>query len=431
MPFLLFPQRAPNDQVVHLRGNNGSSYTFTTTGTNDGGLWGGTDGVYTDDSRLGKAAVHAGLLRIGETGNVTIMILSGRSSYNGSMQNGITASDYGGWSGSYKFTGTPATNPTTIAVSPDMTTYRGNNGTTYTFTVTGTNDGGVWGGADGIYTDDSKLGTAAVHAGLVNIGQTSNIKVTVLAGQSRYTGSNRNGITSKDYGSWSGSYKFVGAQNVTQSTQTTTPPAVSAPNDMTGYRGNNGTSYTFTITGTNDGGVWGGADGIYTDDSKLGTAAVHAGLVTVGQAANIKVTVLAGKSRYTGSNQHGITSNDYGSWNGSYSFGNVSQSNTSTITTSILNAPENLTAYRGNNGTLYTFRIRGTTDGSVWGGADGIYTDDSKLATAAVHAGLVREGEEANIKVRILQGQAAYRGNSRNGITTRDYGSWSGSYKFE
>ncbi len=312
------------------------------------------------------------------------------------------------------------------APGDNATSLRGNNGSTYTFTTTGTNDGSVWGGADGIYTDDSRLGKAAVHSGLLRVGQTGNVTITILSGRGGYQGNTQNGITSSNYGAWTGSYQFGAGQNVNQP-QNNNPTVVSAPVNMTGYRGNNGSSYTFNIIGTNDGSVWGGADGIYTDDSKLGTAAVHAGLVGIGQSANIKVTVVQGQSGYKGSNQHGISSKDYGAWNGSYTFGITSQTNAAGVS----NAPANLTAYRGNNGTLYTFRVTGTNDGSAWGGADGIYTDDSKLGTAAVHAGLVRPGETAIIKVRILQGQASYRGSNGNGITTKDYGAWNGSFRFE
>ncbi|MBK9301359.1 MAG: hypothetical protein IPN14_12310 [Bacteroidetes bacterium] len=93
--FLLSAQNAPDDQVISLRGNNGSKYTFITTGTLEGSVWGGMDGVYTDDSRLGKAAVHAGVLRVGESGQVTLRILAGRKQYRGNMRNGIHTSDYG------------------------------------------------------------------------------------------------------------------------------------------------------------------------------------------------------------------------------------------------------------------------------------------------------------------------------------------------
>ena len=82
-------QSAPDDNLTSFRGQNNSKMTFTTTGTLDGSVWGGADGVYTDDSRLGKAAVHAVLLQVGQTGIVTVTILSGRSSYTGSNNHGV------------------------------------------------------------------------------------------------------------------------------------------------------------------------------------------------------------------------------------------------------------------------------------------------------------------------------------------------------
>jgi len=90
----------------------------------------------------------------------------------------------------------------------DMTPYRGNNGITYKFTVTGDDVGGVWGGADGYYTDDSDVSTAAVHAGVLTDGETGTVSVTVRAGRDEYFGPTQNGIISYDYGSCSGSYEF-------------------------------------------------------------------------------------------------------------------------------------------------------------------------------------------------------------------------------
>ena len=55
------------------------------------------------------------------------------------------------------------------------------------------------------------------------------------------------------------------------------------PGNMLKYRANAGQTYSVKVTGTDQGSVWGGADGIYTDDSRLGKAAVHAGLLMVGQ----------------------------------------------------------------------------------------------------------------------------------------------------
>ncbi len=93
--------------------------------------------------------------------------------------------------------------------------------------------------------------------------------------------------------------------------------------------------------------------------------------------------------------------------------------------------PGNMVSYRGNNGIVYEFRVTGSLDGSVWGGLDGVYTDDSDLSTAAVHAGILLPAERDVVKVRILPGRDAYFGSVANGVVSSSYGSWVGSYSFE
>ncbi|MBV5312421.1 MAG: hypothetical protein JZU47_03935, partial [Prolixibacteraceae bacterium] len=95
-----------------------------------------------------------------------------------------------------------------------------------------------------------------------------------------------------------------------------------------------------------------------------------------------------------------------------------------------LTDPGNLTAYRAQLGQTLSFRIRGHDAGTVWGGANGIYTDDSSLGKAAVHAGLLRIGEERVVTVTILGGQSSYTGNSQNGVTSINYGSFQFSFRF-
>jgi prepilin-type N-terminal cleavage/methylation domain-containing protein len=65
----------------------------------------------------------------------------------------------------------------------------------------------TWG--TGPYTDDSALGTAAVHAGLISVGQTATIRVCALPGQSSYGSSTKNGITTTSYGPWPGSITLI------------------------------------------------------------------------------------------------------------------------------------------------------------------------------------------------------------------------------
>lgn len=79
----------------------GQTLTFQVTGTTDGRVW-GTD-IYTDDSDLSTSAVHAGAIGVGQSGIVTVQVLGPQTAYQGGQRNGITASAYGSWGGSYTF----------------------------------------------------------------------------------------------------------------------------------------------------------------------------------------------------------------------------------------------------------------------------------------------------------------------------------------
>ena len=85
--------------------------------------------------------------------------------------------------------------------------------------MTGVGSGSLWG--TDVYTDDSTLGLAAVHAGVVSVGQTKNVVVTVLAGQSSYSGTSRNGVTSSGYGAWQGSFRIAPAPSSGSTTANT------------------------------------------------------------------------------------------------------------------------------------------------------------------------------------------------------------------
>ena len=81
-------------------------------------------------------------------------------------------------------------------------------GATYYFRVTGDGTGSVWG--TDIYTGDSAITTAAVHAGLVKVGETTVVKVTVEQPLARYQGSVRNGVTSHEFGHYGTAYRLAG-----------------------------------------------------------------------------------------------------------------------------------------------------------------------------------------------------------------------------
>ncbi len=82
-----------------------------------------------------------------------------------------------------------------------------------------------------------------------------------------------------------------------------------------------------------------------------------------------------------------------------------------------------------NIGKVYAMTITGddTYYEYVWG--TDVYTDDSYLPTAAVHAGILQDGETKQVFVRLLPGRESYTGSNRNGVMSQDWDSWGGSYE--
>jgi hypothetical protein len=80
-------------------------------------------------------------------------------------------------------------------------------------------------------------------------------------------------------------------------------------------------------------------------------------------------------------------------------------------------------------GTTFYFRVTGATDGSVWG--TDVYTGDSVLPVAAVHAGAVKPGETAVIRVTVMPPLTQYQGSVRYGITSHDFGRFGAAYRVD
>jgi hypothetical protein len=90
-------------------------------------------------------------------------------------------------------------------------------------------------------------------------------------------------------------------------------------------------------------------------------------------------------------------------------------------------APPNMLNLCDPIGATYYFRVTGEATGPLWG--TDIYTGDSAIAAAAVHAGLVRAGETAVAKITVEKPLAQYQGSVRNGVTSRDYGQYGTAYR--
>jgi len=77
---------------------------------------------------------------------------------------------------------------------------------------------------------------------------------------------------------------------------------------------------------------------------------------------------------------------------------------------------------------LYLSCPAGGTAQPVWG--TDVYTDDSSVCTAAVHAGLITLADGGRVRIEIKASQNAYQGSTRNGVTSQSYGHWGGSFSF-
>ena len=80
-------------------------------------------------------------------------------------------------------------------------------------------------------------------------------------------------------------------------------------------------------------------------------------------------------------------------------------------------------------GTTFYFRVTGATDGSIWG--TDVYTGDSSLAVAAVHAGAVQAGETAVVRVTVMRPLNHYQGSVRNGVASHDYQRFGTAYRVD
>jgi hypothetical protein len=184
-------------------------FTCTSSGEaarrSNGTVW-GTD-VYTDDPDLCRAAVHAGAIGA-DGGPITVARSEGRSLYVGSSRNGVASNDYGSYDVSIAFAGT-ASPPPGAERCPGSLVINRNLATPFTCTCSGEaarrSSGTVWG--TDVYTDDSDLCRAALHAGAIGADGGA-ITVARSEGRAFYVGSSRNGVASNDYGSYDASIAF-------------------------------------------------------------------------------------------------------------------------------------------------------------------------------------------------------------------------------
>ncbi len=84
-------------------------------------------------------------------------------------------------------------------------------------------------------------------------------------------------------------------------------------------------------------------------------------------------------------------------------------------------------SFKEDVGKIYKFRCPPNgTAGSIWG--SDIYTADSSICTAAVHAGLFSLTDGGVVTIEFRSGRQTYGSTERNGITSNTYGEYPHSF---
>ncbi len=171
--------------------------------------------------------------------------------------------------------------------------------------------------------------------------------------------------------------------------------------------------------------VWG--TDIYTDDSHVCTAARHAGVVGANGGA-VRVTPRAGLQAYGGSSRNGVTTQNYGPWQRAFTVAAPGGKAAEAPAADPNMCPANFQAFRGRNQSLAcNCTAAQVAQGTVWG--TDVYTDDSSICRAALHAGVV-PAAGGPVRLQSAPARQSYPGSTRNGVTTQQFGPWAGAFSF-
>ncbi len=101
----------------------------------------------------------------------------------------------------------------------------------------------------------------------------------------------------------------------------------------------------------------------------------------------------------------------------------------------VTNVEWNRTAsdYRGQDGLLVAFQCAKNPDqigvGNVWG--TGMYSDDSSVCGAGVHAGAITFQDGGRVVFEVRPGLESYAASIQNGVSSSAWGTWGGSFQIK
>ena len=167
----------------------------------------GTD-VYTDGSPICAAAIHAGVLKPGVAGAVTLVAGSGADAFKGSERNGVTTHSYDRWPYSYSFVSEPV--PGTISWRTVWKYLpKEFDGPVELICPPGDPSSAPAWGTD-VYTTETSICVAAVHAGIIGPKEGGPVTVVRAPGQDSYAASEQNGVSSRAAGASADAFTVSG-----------------------------------------------------------------------------------------------------------------------------------------------------------------------------------------------------------------------------
>ena len=272
-----------------------------------------------------------------------------------------------------------------------------------------------------IYTADTSLCTAAAHSGVITVERGGSFTVEILPPQRLFGASVRNNITTTAYGNYRLAFRVVTPNRATGGAAAAvpilwaTPGGFTDPNDRDPYK-------ISCPAGGKPGTIYG--HDAYTADSSACTAAVHAGAISLERGGEVRVFSAPGRRLYGASTRNGVSSEAYGAYRASFTIGSASPVSEDTFPLRWESSGRVIPPDR----TVSVECPASGRAGSVWG--SDVYTADSSLCTAAVHAGVITLERGGPVRVEPRGAQPSFAGSERNGISSSSYGQYGGSFSF-
>ncbi|CAK8678883.1 unnamed protein product [Clavelina lepadiformis] len=365
--------------------------------------------IYSDESYVCAAAIHDGRISGKDGGKITIRKTRERKSFRGSTAFGLTSKSakdsYGSFIFLDAFDGRQSLYSVSCLAKGEFTSEKD-----FLIICPGGCDalrGGVTGSE--LYSPDSYLCAAGIHAGKIDAFSGGRLIVHRLSGGEEYKGSFRNGIQSSDG-----------------------PPTTSSimmqecPQDLSGIvsigcslRADHFMEEVFNVIcppGCSQifSNVIG--KGPYSVKSTVCGAAIHDGLIEETLGGRVTVHKIPGDQTYQGVRRNGITSGASTSVEKGFvvqdsiqPFPSLLEVTCETPASAILE--ETFTVFCPVGCDLQQIH-------SVWG--SDVYTHNSSICLAAIHNGFMSGAQGGPVTVRKLGGQTSFVGSTQNGIQSRD-----------